>query len=54
LLRRPFSFAIPKSSNIDHVVENAGAGDLELTGIQIERLNKMFPLGAPRRGIPVL
>jgi len=54
LLRWPFSFAIPKSSDIDHVVENAGAGDLELTGMQIERLNKMFPLGPPRQGIPVL
>jgi diketogulonate reductase-like aldo/keto reductase len=54
LLRWPFSFVIPKSSDIDHVVENAGAGDLELTGMQMERLNRMFPLGAPRRGIPVL
>ncbi len=54
LLRRPFSFVIPKSSDIDHVVENAGAGGLELTGPQIERLDKMFPLGAARRGIPML
>jgi diketogulonate reductase-like aldo/keto reductase len=54
LLHWPFSFAIPKASDIDHVVENAGAGDVELTGMQIERLNKMFPPGAPRRGIPML
>jgi len=54
LLRQPFSFTIPKSSDIDHVVENAGAGDLELTGAQIERLNQVFPLGPRRRGIPVL
>jgi diketogulonate reductase-like aldo/keto reductase len=54
LLRLPFSFAIPKSSDIDHVTENAGAGDLELTGVQIERLDRMFALGPPRRGIPVL
>jgi diketogulonate reductase-like aldo/keto reductase len=54
LLRQPFSFVIPKSSNIDHVVENAGAGDLELNGTQVERLNKMFPLGPRRRGIPML
>jgi len=54
LLRWPFSFAIPKSSNIDHATENAGAGDLELTTLQIERLNKMFPLGRARQGIPVL
>ena len=54
LLQWPFSFAIPKASNIDHVIENAGAGDLELTGTQIERLDKMFPLGPRRRGIPML
>jgi len=54
LLQWTFSFAIPKASNIDHVVENAGAGDLELTGTQIERLDKMFPLGPRRRGIPML
>jgi diketogulonate reductase-like aldo/keto reductase len=54
LLRWPFSFLIPKASDIDHVVENAGAGDLELTGLQIERLNKMFALGPPRRGLPML
>ena len=28
LLRWPFSFVIPKASDIDHVVENAAAGDL--------------------------
>jgi len=54
LLRWPFSFAIPKSSDIDHVVENAGAGDLELTVTQIDRLDKMFPLGRARQGIPML
>ena len=54
LLRQPFSFTIPKASNIDHVLENAGAGDLELNGTQIERLNQTFPLGARRRGIPML
>jgi diketogulonate reductase-like aldo/keto reductase len=54
LLRWPFSFVIPKSSDIDHVVENAAADDLELTDGQIERLNKMFPLGPPVEGIPML
>jgi diketogulonate reductase-like aldo/keto reductase len=54
LLRQPFSFVIPKASDVDHVAENAGAGDLALDGAQMERLNKMFPLGARRRGIPML
>ncbi len=39
LLRWPFSFAIPKASDVDHVIENAGAGDLELTAMQIERMS---------------
>jgi diketogulonate reductase-like aldo/keto reductase len=45
LLRWPFSFAIPKASDVDHVIENAGAGDLVLTAMQIERINKAFPRG---------
>jgi diketogulonate reductase-like aldo/keto reductase len=54
LLRWPLSFAICKSSNSDHVAENAGTGDLELTGIQIEKLDKMFPLGPPPATLPTL
>ena len=54
LLRWPFSFAIPKSSDLDHVAENAGAGDLELTDMQIERLDKAFPLGPPPASLPML
>ena len=54
LLRAPFSFAIPKASEPDHVEENARAGDLELTEMQIARLDKAFPPGPPRRGLPML
>jgi diketogulonate reductase-like aldo/keto reductase len=54
LLRWPFSFAICKSSDPDHVAENAGAGDLELTDMQIERINKAFPLGPPPETLPAL
>lgn len=54
LLHWSFSFAIPKSSDVDHVVENAGAGDLDLTDAQMERLNQVFPLGPPSHGIPML
>ena len=54
LLRWPFSFVIPKASDPDHVEENAGAGDLELTEMQIGRLEKAFPLGPPPQGLPML
>src|SRR5204862_5385382 len=42
LLRRPFSFVIPKASDLEHVQENAGAGDVQLTAMQIARLEKEF------------
>jgi diketogulonate reductase-like aldo/keto reductase len=54
LLRWPHSFAIPKSSNLDHVEENAGAGDLELTPIEIGRIDKLFPLGPKPSRLPML
>jgi diketogulonate reductase-like aldo/keto reductase len=54
LLRWPFSFAIPKASDPDHVEENAGAGDLELTEQQIARIDKAFGLGPPPRQLPML
>lgn len=54
LLRWPLSFAIPKSSDIDHVKENAAAGDLQLTDMQIARIDKAFPLGPPPSELPSL
>lgn len=54
LLRWPFSFTIPKSSDVDHVIEIAGAGDLELTGTQIERIDKAFPLGPVPLELPTI
>jgi diketogulonate reductase-like aldo/keto reductase len=54
LLRWPFAFAIPKSSDVDHVAENAGAGDLRLTEMQIVLLDKAFPPGPPPAQLPML
>ena len=54
LLRRPSSFVIPKSSNIDHVSENAGVGDLDLTLAEIEQLSQAFPLGPRPKTLPML
>lgn len=54
LLRWPPLFAIPKATSAEHVTENAGAGDLQLTDAEIARIENAFPLGAPRRELPML
>lgn len=55
LVRHPPLFAIPKASNVRHVEENAGAGDLQLTAEEIDRIDAAFPSPRPRRRyLPVL
>jgi diketogulonate reductase-like aldo/keto reductase len=54
LLRQPSVFAIPKASNIDHVVENAGAGRLRLDAGHIARIDEAFPRGPKPRHLPML
>jgi diketogulonate reductase-like aldo/keto reductase len=48
LLRHPDTFVIPKSSDIAHVEENAGATALELSASEIARIESAFPLGKPK------
>jgi diketogulonate reductase-like aldo/keto reductase len=54
LLRWPSSFAIPKAVDPEHVIENAGAGALQLTEEDIDRIDKAFPRGPRPRELPVL
>jgi aryl-alcohol dehydrogenase-like predicted oxidoreductase len=54
LVCRPAVFAIPKAASIAHVEENAGAGDLALSADDIGRIEAAFPLGRPRRSLPML
>jgi diketogulonate reductase-like aldo/keto reductase len=54
LLRWPSLFTVPKSAKVEHMDENAGAGDLRLTEADIHRIDKAFPLGPPPRELPVL
>ena len=54
LARRPGVFAIPKAASLAHVEENAGAGDLWLAPADIGRIEATFPLGRPRRSLPML
>jgi diketogulonate reductase-like aldo/keto reductase len=54
LIRRPMLFAIPKASRPEHVAENAGVGDLHLTGGEIGRIEEVFPRGPRPRVLPTL
>lgn len=49
LLRHPSVFVIPKASRLAHVEENATAGDLELAGAEIRRIDEAFPLHGSER-----
>lgn len=54
LTRRPPVFAIPKAANETHVVQNAAAGDLILTGEELEQIDRAFPLGRKPSSLPML
>jgi diketogulonate reductase-like aldo/keto reductase len=54
LLRHPHTFVIPKAAGLDHVEENAGAASLALSEADLERIDAAFPLGKPRRGLPMI
>src|SRR5262245_21169374 len=54
LTRRPALFAIPKSSQAAHTLENAGAGSLVLDDQDEAAIDAAFPLGKRRRGVPTL
>jgi diketogulonate reductase-like aldo/keto reductase len=53
LTRRSSLFAISKASQSRHALDNAAAGDLELTADEIVRLDDAFPIGS-RRELPTL
>jgi diketogulonate reductase-like aldo/keto reductase len=54
LLRYDAVFTIPKSSNPDHVDENAAAGDLRLSQTELDRIDQAFPRGPRPKGLPML
>ena len=45
LTRDPALFTIPKAARVEHVEENAGAGELELDGQEIAAIDAAFPRG---------
>lgn len=54
LARRSSIFVIPKASRTEHVVKNAAAAELDLCAEDLRRIERAFPLGRRRRGVPYL
>ena len=48
------AFVIPKASTPDHTVENAGAGDLKLSGSELARIDAAFPRGPKPSVLPMI
>jgi diketogulonate reductase-like aldo/keto reductase len=54
LLRSPSVLVIPKASTADHVVDNAKAGELELSSAELARIDAAFPRGPRPRSLPMI
>ena len=54
LVRRSKLFAIPKAASLEHIAENAEAGDLHLTEAEITQIDQAFPLGSRPGHLPML
>lgn len=53
LVQRGAVFAIPKAAKQEHALENAAAGDLDLTAAEVHALDRAFP-AHPRRGLAMI
>ena len=54
LVRQAPLFTIPKAARVAHVEDNAGAAELELTDVDVSRLDAAFRRRPRRPGIPTL
>jgi diketogulonate reductase-like aldo/keto reductase len=54
LLRQPEVFVIPKAADAAHVADNAAAGRLLLSDMELAAIDAAFPRGKRRRGLPML
>jgi len=54
LLRHPNLFAIPKAAHIEHVEDNAGAGELELSAAEIAGIDAAFERGPRPKNLPMI
>ena len=53
LLRYPQMFVIPKAVRLEHVTDNAGAANFELSAADIGAIEKAFKRGPGRRELPM-
>ena len=51
LTRRADLFAIPKSTHLDHLRENAGGAQVVLSPADVAAIERAFPIGRRRRGV---
>jgi diketogulonate reductase-like aldo/keto reductase len=54
LVRRSKLFTIPKAASLEHIAENAGAGDLHLTEAEITEIDRAFPVDPRPAHLPIL
>jgi diketogulonate reductase-like aldo/keto reductase len=54
LTRDESVLAIPKASSAEHAADNAAAGKLALSAVELAALDKAFPRGPKPRGLPML
>jgi len=54
LTRRDGTFALPKSSRVEHVEALARGGDIVLTADELAAIDEAFPVGPPRSELPTL
>jgi diketogulonate reductase-like aldo/keto reductase len=54
LTREPDTFAIPKAASAAHTAENAAAGELRLDPDELAAIDRAFPAGRRRGGLPSL
>jgi diketogulonate reductase-like aldo/keto reductase len=54
LLRHLNLFLIPKAARLEHVEDNAGAGELELSAADVARIDAAFEPGPRPRSLPMI
>lgn len=54
LLRNTAVFTIPKAGSLEHVAENAGAGELRLSAHELTLIDEAFPQDSKQGKLPVL
>ena len=54
LARRPSVVLIPKAARVAHVEDNAGASGLVLEAADLAEIERAFPLGPARPGVPTI